>query len=240
MDESSVRKEFLWPLARDLRRPLAKLDLYKADPLLEQFEDLIGAGFGWRPVKGSTKRVESLAKRTTWLSEQRAHKTDLEEKGLMTRNVTLNTGSFPTTPNGRRVITTSHSVLFLLDRTQDVLRSLRLAFGNKAERTCEVLMPKELPVLVFVSNSVESGGRAFSGDPFTGEVASYSRTFCYDITGTKVRWFLCYYPHQLYSQFFLNNGAKPSNKGVKILQSHADVIITAGGIVIEPKSWRLE
>ena len=98
---------------------------------------------------------------------------------------------------------------------------------------------KKLGVVLYVCNSVESGGRGFSGDPFTGQAAAYSRIFAYDLYGQRVLNFVTYYPHQLYSQLFTRNGELPQNKGVRMLRSQATLIVTCGGHLVDPQRWRI-
>jgi hypothetical protein len=88
-----------------------------------------------------------------------------------------------------------------------------------------------------VTNSVESGGRAFSGDPFTGQVTAYIKIFATDVYNRKTHNSVLYYPHQLYSQIFEADGRTRDNKGIKMLHQLADALVFAGGVIVNPKDW---
>ena len=110
------------------------------------------------------------------------------------------------------------------------------SFGINSEIRNQI---DEKPLLLFKIDSLESGGRAFSGDPFTGQVAAYSKIFCYNLENNKERTFIIYYSHQLYSQFFTASGTIKQNKGTKVIEKNVDLLITNNGIVLDPKKWKV-
>jgi len=234
-----IRSEFVWPLAKDLAKPQRGQQLYKDDPFLRCVESLVDNRRAWLPIVGKTKRTEPEPKLAAWLVKQRDKMQSVEKLNHWSKNVTINVKEFPLAPNSKRIIATAKSILYLIDSTNDLVECIGAAFGQNAKTESAGILDVSIPAVVFISNSVESGGRAFSGDPFTGQVSAFSRIFCSDIMGEKERNFVPYYPHQLYTQFFNKNGKKVANKGANILQSLADLIITAKGVLIEPSEWRV-
>lgn len=239
MTLESIRSEFLWPLAKDLTILLQAEELYKSDPLLECIENLVGLRRAWTPTIGATKRTEPESKLREWLDEQTRNMRSVERLNHWSKNVSLRVQEFPLVSKGKRIIGTARSILYLVDSTTDLLICIREAFGEGTKNKARAILDGALPVLVFISNSVESGGRAFGGDPFTGQVAAFSVIFCSDILGAKERNFVAYYPNQLYTQFFNANGRKVDNKGANVLQYQCDLIITAKGILMKPSEWRV-
>jgi hypothetical protein len=240
-DLNTVNRTFLWPKTKDLGIIQAGTSLYKQDKFIAELEKLISKQKAWAPVAGSTKRTEPISKLERWIRDQESRKRIVDSQLGFSFNISLNIQSFPTIQGkpSKRTITTSRNIAYLLDASDDFLYILGLAFGEKTRFDAESCLEKELGVFVYITNSIESGGRAFKGDPFTGQAAAYSRIFAHDLLGNRVLNFVAYYPHQLYSQFYEQNGKIPNNKGVKMLRSQATLIITSGGILIEPTNWRI-
>jgi hypothetical protein len=240
MKPEDIVNAFRWPESNQI--PLKEGRLYKHDPLLAQLENLIPRHKAWAPIIGSTKRTEPEDKLNNWLVEQNQKKlTVLESLNIQySKGITLD--EFPHDPEKptKRIITTSTNIAYIIDKTIDFLNSFKIAFGkNGYECARKILCRDDIGVFVYVTNSVESGGRAFSGDPFTGQAAAYSRIFAHDLLGEQDLYFVAYYPHQLFTQFFDRNGAKPQNKGVRMLSSQADLIISDKGVLIEPEEWKI-
>jgi hypothetical protein len=239
MTKENILSEFVWPLAKNLTLPLQGQQLYKSDSLLHCIESLVDRRRAWAPIVGGTKRTEPESKLRTWLTEQTRNMHLVERSNRWNRNVSIEMDEFPEVSTNKRIIGTAKSILYLIDSTIDLLGCIRSSFGEQAKAKANEILDVSLPALLFISNSVESGGRAFGGDPFTGQVAAFSRIFCADLLGNKERNFVAYYPHQLYTQFFNANGRKVDNKGANVLQNLADLIITAKGILIKPSEWRV-
>jgi hypothetical protein len=230
---------FVWPLAKAARQKKDKKALHKPDPLLESMEDLIVKGCAWCPIGGATVRSEPDRKLETWIDNQMSHMDSLRLLLKPSYDISFKLTEFPRSSKGKRVITCSRTIAYLVDSTKDFVECLSSSFGIKTGKQATNLLNPDLALFLYVSNSIESGGRAFSGDPFTGQVAAYSKIMCYDLLNAKNRNFVVYYPHQLYSQFFSENGKRPDNKGVKIIQANVDLVITAKGVLLEPEGWSL-
>lgn len=241
MKQEDINTAFLWPKAVDLTIQQYGSPLYKADSLLEQLEQLISQKKAWAPITGSTKRTEPSDKLADWLSRQHSQKRQVDQSLGMSFEVSLRLTDFPEIPQqpGKRIISTSKNIAYLIDESSDFLLSIKKAFGSATQRKAAEILSDSLGVFVYISNSIESGGRAFSGDPFTGQAAAYSRIFAHDLFGNRVLNYVAYYPHQLYTQFYTRTGDIPQNKGVRLLRSQATLIITCCGILIKPDEWRI-
>jgi hypothetical protein len=241
MRPEQINAGFLWPKASELGVQQQGKPLFKEDRLLSGLEDLISQKKAWAPISGSTKRTEPSDKLKNWINAQGRQKTLLNRKTNISFNIDLDLNDFPLIPDrpGNRVISTSRNIAYLVDKCSDLLSVLEKSFGTNCRHKAATVLFTELGVFVYVSNSVESGGRAFSGDPFTGQAAAYSRIFAHDMFGKRVLNFVAYFPHQLYSQFFTQTGDVPKNKGVKMHSSQSTLIITCGGILIEPGQWKI-
>jgi hypothetical protein len=240
MNQEEINAAFIWPNADQITQEGSAL--YKHDPLLILFENLITQGKAWAPISGSTKRTEPNEKLIVWLSEQNSKKNSVL-RGLGVKyqeNIELNNFPFDEEKPAKRVITTSKNIAYIIDKADYFLECLRMAFGEKSYQSAKAIVSVNIGVFVYLTNSVESGGRAFSGDPFTGQAAAYSRIFAHDLLGKQVLNYVAYYPHQLFTQFFKRNGHMPENKGVKMLRSQADLIISYKGVIIEPKQWEVK
>ncbi len=241
MRPESLLEEFLWPKANTLPSGQQAKPLYKADPLLAGIEQLIATKKAWSPISGSTKRTEPNEKLERWFNAQHAHKQQVDRRLSVSLRAPLALSDFPMVPNrsGRRVISTSKRIVYLIDQAGDFLDVFGDAFGISLKEKATTALNQKLGIVLYVCNSVESGGRGFSGDPFTGQAAAYSRIFAYDLYGQRVLNFVTYYPHQLYSQLFTRNGELPQNKGVRMLRSQATLIVTCGGHLVDPQRWRI-
>lgn len=241
MNINDINIDFIWPTAAELKEYQTGNALYKHDSLLTGAEFLITEGKAWAPISGSTKRVEPVEKLSTWLDEQMVKKAICDRATGVTYNVSLTIDQFPDTADVsvKKVIATSKNIAYLIDHCDDFLKILQTGFGLETCQKAKSILDPALGVFLYVTNSVESGGRAFSGDPFTGQAAAYSRIFAFDLLGNRVLNFVAYYPHQLYSQLYGRGCEIPKNKGVRMLRSQATLIITAGGVMVEPKSWRI-
>ena len=241
MRPEQINTAFLWPKTSELGARQEGKPLFKEDPLLKGLEDLISHKKAWAPILGSTKRTEPSDKLTNWIDAQREKKKLFDRAANISFSADIDLHDFPQIPErtGNRVISTSRNIAYLVDYCSDFLDVLEKSFGIDCRRKAASVLSNELGVFVYVSNSVESGGRAFSGDPFTGQAAAYSRIFAHDMLGERVLSFVAYFPHQLYSQFFTQTGGIPKNKGVKMHTSQSTLIITCGGILIEPRGWKV-
>jgi hypothetical protein len=241
MTPEQINRAFMWPQAGGLPTPQRGSALYKDDPLLRGLEELITNRRAWAPISGSTKRTETTAKLNLWIQQQLTQKETIAQRQRIRFDASLDIESFPRVPEkpDTRVISTSKNIAYLIDSSADFLNIIESSFGIARRRNAECLLSPELGVFVYVSNSIESGGRAFKGDPFTGQVAAYSRIFAFDLFGNRVLNFVPYYPHQLYSQFISRSAATLQNKGVRMLRTQANLIVTSGGILFNPALWEV-
>jgi len=242
MDAAEINSKFLWPYAHQLPVRQRGTSLYrKSDGLLAALEAMVEDRRAWPPIPGSTKRTEPEAKLQDWLAAQNAQRRRFDSVHGTSFGVSLQLENLPPDRggNGKRVISTSRNIAYIVTKCDDFTAAIGTAFGAECRELAARVMHPDLGVFVYVSNSIESGGRAFSGDPFTGQVAAYSRIFAHDLLGDKVMSFVCYYPNQLYSQFFAATGGVPDNKGVRVLRAHATLIITCGGVLISPPEWSI-
>lgn len=238
MRSEEVLAAFEWPTASQLGAGQAQ-PLHKHDDLLSQIEQLVENGDAWTPIGGSTKRVEKASKLTVWIDAQNGRRLQYDKLVGPARNVTLALSQFPESEPGKRVITTARNIAYLVDSSQVFLDAVGRSFGQVAADAASRCLDPSIGVFLYVTNSIESGGRAFSGDPFTGQAAAYSWIFARDFVGKSSLNFVGYYPHQLYSQFFTASGGRPANKGVKMLSDNARLLITCGGVMLEPSAWKL-
>lgn len=238
MKSEEILSAFYWPKAIDVDDKQAT-PLHKHDELLSRIERLIDQGKAWAPINGSTKRCESDEKLTKWIAAQNATKATFDAKTGTQRSASLALNQFPVSEPGKRVITTARNIAYIVDSTDVFVEVVGEAFGAAAMEAARRCLDPNIGVFLYVTNSIEAGGRAFSGDPFTGQAAAYSWIFARDFEGTPTLNFVGYYPHQLYSQFFTAIGAKLNNKGVKMLSANARLLITCSGVMLEPSSWKL-
>lgn len=238
MKSEEILSAFRWPKAADVTDKRAT-PLHKHDELLLRVEQLIDDGKAWAPIDGSTKRCESDLKLIGWIDAQNAKKARFDAREGKQRTAELALEQFPAPEPGKRVITTARNIAYLIDSASVFLDAVGGAFGATARDAASSCLDPSIGVFLYVTNSIEAGGRAFSGDPFTGQAAAYAWIFARDFEGTPALNFVGYYPHQLYSQFFTAAGTKPSNKGVNMLSANARLLITCSGVMLEPTAWKL-
>jgi hypothetical protein len=242
MDPKSINENFLWPNATDLpSAAYSESELYKFDPLLSGVEDLVSQRKAWPPITGTTRRTEKTKKLEKWIGKQENHKNEVDASLGTSNLASLEIDDFPSDSDSpkKRTVTIARNIAYLIDECGPFLSCIENAFGAHAKASAESVLDTDIGVFLYVTNSVTSNGRAFKGDPFTGQGAAYSRIFTVDLLNNKVRNFVCYYPHQLYSQFYYKSGAIPRAKGVLMLRSQAELLMTAGGVMINPEPWKI-
>jgi len=242
MDPKSINEAFLWPNATNLpSNAYSESELYKFDPLLSGVEDLVSQRRAWPPITGTTRRTEKTKKLEKWIEKQESHKDEVDSSLGTSGLASLKVDDFPVDSSSpkKRTVTIARNIAYLIDDCRPFLSCIENAFGSKAKTSAESVLDTDIGVFLYVTNSVTNNGRAFKGDPFTGQGAAYSRIFTVDLLNNKVRNFVCYYPHQLYSQFYYKSGAIPRAKGVLMLRSQAELLMTSGGVMINPKPWKI-
>jgi len=225
---------FKWPMAKDM--PSSAVGMYKSDKFLVEVNKLVEQKKAACPISGGTRRTELKSRVESWIEEQMDHYNSVSKKPSLKKDVSLDVSQFPKSETGTDTltITTSKTQLFLIDSSYDLISCYESVYGKK-----EILrrLLGDNPLLLFEVDSLESGGRAFSGDPFTGQMAAFSKVYCTDLENNKERKFIIYYPHQLHTQFFSSGGILKDNKGTKVIAGNVDLVITNNGVLINPKDW---
>jgi hypothetical protein len=234
-EEIKFTSNFKWELSTKAE----EIEKKSFDDFINHIEKLIEQQKAWYPTEGSTIRSEEIEYVKTHAESQTRRKNKLEKKYKFKKHTTLDVDEFPTNDNGKKSIQTGKKILLLIDSTTDFLNCIEQAFGVKAKQSIEPVLNKDIPSVLYLTNSLQQNGRAFKGDPYTGQITAYSRIFSIGINGEKQRNMIAYYPNQMYSQFFDPNFKKLKNKGVMTLVENVDLIITRNGISINPKTWRL-
>lgn len=240
--EQTVREAFRWPCAEELSGESFEGNLYRDDKLVKQLERLVTEGRAWTPISGATKRTLATSKINQEVEAQNGHLQRLVASGIIQAVQPLSNNEFPLDPTGdgdKRIIGTSSNILYLIDHTPDFIKCFHEAFPHINVSLLSKLLNEGIGTFVYISNSIDAGGRAFKGDPFTGQAAAYSRIFGWDMIGKRERNFVAYYPNQLTSQFFTVAGAAPSAKGVKMLRQETALIIAHNGVCLKPQPWEV-
>ena len=234
MDEKEIIENFKWVL-KDFETN--KVGLYKYDKFLENINTLI-PDKAVCPISGGTRRTESEPKIKEWVKNQLKHEKNVKKYFNIKRKISISINDFPVSNTGSytRTITTSKTQLFLINDSKDFMHCYENAFG-KNDKIAKFIENKN--IFLFEVDSLESGGRAFSGDPFTGQITAFSKIYCTDMKNNSDKKFVIYYPHQLYSQFFDRYGKIKNSKGLKIITKLVDLIITNNGITIDAKTWNI-
>ena len=227
--------DFTWELSTKAE----KIEKKSFDNFIYHIEKLIEQQKAWHPTEGSTVRTEKIEYVKSHTELQTKRKNKLEKKHKLKKQTTLDVDEFPTHKNGEKSIQTGKKILVMIDSTNDFLNCIEQAFGVKTRQSIEPVLNKDIPSVLYMTNSLQQNGRAFKGDPYTGQITAYSRIFSIGINGEKQRNMIAYYPNQMYSQFFDINLKKLKNKGVMTLVENTDLIITRNGISIDPKTWSL-
>jgi hypothetical protein len=228
-----VRDVFSWRTGAEVRQE--PRPLYRPDAFLSGLEQLIEFGRAWAPIGGETKRTEPLQKVERWCELQNGYANLVENVTGHATTFRLSPDRFPRDDSGDKVvIATGRRIVYLVDMTRDVLDIAERAWGRQLGEDCN----PDLPAFIYVTNSLEAGGRAFGGDPFTGQLAAYLRVFAYDVDNRMSHTAFAYYPNQLYTQIFLPNGRPKSNKGTRLIaQSGICRLLMAGGHAVAPHDW---
>ena len=238
--EQVVCEAFRWPLAKELSGESFKGTMYRRDGLIERVEKLVSERDAWTPISGATKRTWGTENIVSQISAQNAHLQHRLSSGIVSGVGPMEIDEFPLDPKGdgdTRIIATSSTILYLIDETADFLECFYQAFPGEVDSSLSKMLDQSIGTFIYISNSIEAGGRAFKGDPFTGQAAAYSRIFGWNMMGEKERNFVAYYPNQLISQFLTTSGSAPHAKGVKMLREEATLIISHDGVCLHPKHW---
>ena len=231
INEENIKGLLEWPLIKNVPSKVQSKwrgkDLLKFDHLCAQMEQDIedkkayylsdNAGSGRPP---ETKQIELWIKQQEQLFK-RSNK--LNPPALFNMKIE----DFPDTGSGsnRRHLTTAKNIVYLYDSWNVFLDSLVKAYPRLSQHFEK--KEKDLPVFVYVSNSLKPG-RLF-GDPFTGQLAAYSTTF--GKFDKSPRMVIAYFPHQVHTQALLD-GVASSNKGMTLMMELTDFIIFHSGVAI--------
>lgn len=228
-----MKEAFTWPRGTEV--PQERRPLYRPDEFLNGLEELIEARRAWAPIGGETKRTEPLEKIIRWCAQQNRHADLVEQSSAGDRSHRLSPDAFPRDESGMKaVIATGRRIVYLVDSTRDLVAVAERAWGSVPIGGCDLA----LPAFLYVTNSLEAGGRAFAGDPFTGQLAAYLKVFATDIDNRVSHTPFAYYPNQLYTQVFMPNGQPKSNKGTRLIaKSGICRLFMAGGHSVSPRDW---
>lgn len=227
-------KVLVWPLIDEVPRDVLERqkgrNLIKYDALAELLEQDItknkcyilsnNAGSG----KPTTKD-----KINGWIEDQKALFAKSSEL-TPPANFTMNINDFPETDNGNIHVTTSKNIVYLYDRWADLRIAIEKAYQRLAGKLANI--PDNKPVFMYVSNSLKPG-RLF-GDPFTGQLSAYS--VCFGKFDIRDRAVVAYFPHQVHTQVFGNNGLITQNKGITLYQELTDYLIFNAGVAVSLKN----
>ena len=233
-NDEQFSNEFKWHLTSKQQ----STNKQSFDKFIKEIDKLIENRKAWWPMKGTTNRTEPYKKIKLWIDEQTSHKNKTELKTKTKKSTSIKLDQFPD-QNGKKLITTTTSILTLIDSTCDFLDCIEKSFGVDSRKAVDTIIDTKIPTALYVTSSIISSGRAFKGDPFTGQSTAYSRIFSIGLNNEKERNMVAYYPNQLYSQFFSKKLEKLENKGTRCMQANFHVIIARDGIIIDPKNWSL-
>jgi hypothetical protein len=229
--------KFNWPSTEECKNIIKKKPpthhLFKFDPFLKELENLVSLGKAWSPVQGGTRRKEKESDIEKWIKEQFAYYKKINHCFNIQFSPSLKLDDFPKSSKEERTITTSVKQVYLIDEFNDFLIAYKKAFNKNFPKKVMASHLK-LPICLFKIDTVTSNLRL---DPFTGQVVGYAITFCRDLNGNKIRNFVIYYPHQLYTQFYSTNCKPKMNKLIESLNFFTDLLITREGIIINPSDW---
>ncbi len=231
-DDGSLGEFLVWPTSDGVpdavRREQVEKPLIKPDRFLTTVERDVGAGRAYCLSSNAGSRPQKAAELESWLGQQRAA-LDNAPALVPPPEPELDLADFPVSASGLRHVTTSKRILFLYDRWADLRESIESSFPRLAERLS--VEPDAQAAMLYVSNSVKPG-RIF-GDPFTGQIAAFSVAF--GLVDEHPRLIVAYFPHQVHAQLARAAGLA-ANKGVTILRELTDVLIFAGGVVVDPST----
>lgn len=223
-----------WPTIKDVpdyvKAKWTAKDLLKYDPLCFQFEQDIDRGKAYYlSDNAGSGRPPSTEDLKGYINGQKK----LFEKAPKVNPPVvfkMNIDDFPLTESGRRHVTTAKNIVYLYDSWNYLIKTIKKAYPRLENHLKEE--SEDLPVFVYVSNSVKKG-RLF-GDPFTGQLSAYSTIFGkFDTPRRKV---VVYFPHQVFSQCFNSRGQIEKNKGTTLYTELTDIIIFNEGIAVNLKN----
>lgn len=228
-DPSTMKDLFHWPLFNELppqiQRKQHGKELLKYDPLCDRMENDLtkhlcyslsdNAGSG-KPR--TTAEIEGYIK-----DQQKKFNTGPVVVDDLTFEMKIDDFPYTNETKKNRHSTTSKNIVYLYDKWSDFLRSLVGAYPRLTSKT--ISESEDMPVFVYVSNSVKSG-RIF-GDPFTGQLSAYSTIF--GKFDNKKRIVVAYFPHQVHDQLFSGK----DNKGKTLMNELVDYMIFYGGVVVK-------
>jgi len=229
--KSFISNLLVWPLIKDVPASVkAKWkgkDLIKYDPLCARFEQDITLGRAYYlSDNAGSGRPASTTQLQGWIYQQKGLFN--KAKGLNPpATFTMNINDFPLTRNvgDRRHMTTAKNIVYLYDSWNQLYESIILAYPRLKNHLSK--LDNDLPVFVYVSNSVKPG-RLF-GDPFTGQLSAYSIAF--GKFDSPRRMVVAYFPHQVHTQAISAKGAAV-NKGMTLMTELTDYIIFNSGVAI--------
>lgn len=227
-----------WPLVTGLtieqQETQVPRALLKSDTFAELLEEGILARRAYGPIKGSGSKPQKRESLDLWIRQQNTrHREWQRSSGVNESDFGLDINDFPLSKSGLHHVITSQRILYLFDEARYVEEALWTSFDRLDGRRLFDDDQRRRPALVYISNSVKPG-RIF-GDPYTGQISSYSVSFG---ALSRSRTVVAYFPHQSVAQASEELG-DPNNKGQRIMRELTDLLIFGGGIAIRTKSGKL-
>lgn len=225
----------VWPtinnVPKNVRDGWTGKELLKHDPLCYLMENDISDGKAYYLSNNAgSGRPPSTKQLDSWIAQQSQLFERAEE---LSPPVTfeMKLEDFPDTGSGenRRHLTTAKNIVYLYDSWNTYVDTVIKAYPRLTTHLKK--KEKDMPVFVYVSNSIKPG-RLF-GDPFTGQLSAYSTAF--GKFDTSPRMVVAYFPHQVHVQA-IQNGIASENKGMTLMTELTDYILFYGGIAVKLNS----
>lgn len=218
-------------LAKEIYNAISPGGFIKRDTFIMELEGIVKRKLGYNLSTNTGSRPQSKDDVSAWIKQQ---KTLFVRNNLQDTGFNLKTSNFPKSNNGNLHLTTAKNIIYLIDSSDTIVSSLKKAFPRLKDR---LDIKNNMPVLIYISNSLKPG-RIF-GDPFTGQLSAFSNIFTKDVLGQKTRISVAYYPHQVHTQLFKEEGVFNINKGITIMRELLDYAIFHGGVVVNLKTGEI-
>ncbi len=229
-ENADIESNFLdWGLTNELPEEiynnLIPGGLIKNDSLLERIDSLLQDKKAYTLSNKAGSRPQDRTKVGEWIEQQRRL---FNSSNNTSATFNLDVADFPESQSGRVHVTTAKNVFYLIDSVRDLENMIGESFSRLENET---LSDEEIPVFFYVSNSLKPG-RIF-GDPFTGQLSAFSNVFARNTKGEKSRLAIAYYPHQVHTQLFDQNGNFKKNKGITLMRELLDYAVFQGGVLVD-------
>jgi hypothetical protein len=238
MNNTKLENFLSWPTTTDLTKSQQaeqkSRPLMKSDPFATRLERDLDDKKCFGVIRGSGSKPQKPESVTLWIQKQNEkHAKWQKSSNIINSDFSLTLEDFPRSPSGAHHLITAQRILYLYDKTSEVVTAIENAFPRLKGAGLFSKEDLDLPSLVYISNSMKPG-RIF-GDPYTGQLSAYSVSFGALSGSRKV---VAYFPHQSVAQAaeYLVN---PNNKGLRIMAQLTDVLLFGGGLAIKTKTLEI-